>query len=128
MPPPSYPLFEFPSYAKVNSQKIPQELLVLWKFFVPSFIARHIWVCYTHLLLPRFGAQLPNMMYIKMVESSSLCSWNFCSESSQTLLSLVPYRAQWKKTFFLQFKRYNLTICLINFHQKICTCSPRSLG
>jgi hypothetical protein len=35
----SYPLVEFLFYEKLRSLKIPQELLVLWKFSEPFFSA-----------------------------------------------------------------------------------------
>jgi formate hydrogenlyase subunit 4 len=41
-----------------KSLKIPQDLLVLWKFFVPLFSAGWILVCFTHLLPLRFGTQV----------------------------------------------------------------------
>jgi hypothetical protein len=33
-----------------------------------------------------------------------------------------------EKSFSLNFKRYNLTICMVNFCETFCTCSPSSLG
>jgi hypothetical protein len=52
----------------LRSLKIPQDLLVLWNFFVPFFNAGWIWVCSTHHLPLRFGTQVPNMMCIMMVQ------------------------------------------------------------
>jgi hypothetical protein len=64
----SYQQLGFLVHEKLKSLKIPQDLLVLWKFFVPFFSARCIWVCSTHLLPLRFGTQVPNMMCMTMVQ------------------------------------------------------------
>ena len=49
----------------------------------------------------------------------------FCTKGGQSLLSLLGTR---KKNFSFHFKRYNLTICAVNFFETFCTCSPSSLG
>jgi hypothetical protein len=41
--------------------------------------------------------------------------------------SVVPAKHKQKKLFF-HFKRYNLTIHLVNFLETFCTYSPSSLG
>jgi hypothetical protein len=51
-----------------NQLKIPQELLVLWKFSKPFFSAGCILVCSTHHLPLRFGTHVPNMLCITMVQ------------------------------------------------------------
>jgi hypothetical protein len=50
---------------------------------------------------------------------------NFCAKGGQSLLSLPGTR---EKNFSFHFKRYNLTIHLVNFFETFCTCSPSSLG
>jgi hypothetical protein len=49
----------------------------------------------------------------------------FCAKGGQSLLSLL---GTVEKNFSLHFKRYNLTICAVNFYETFCTCSPSSLG
>jgi hypothetical protein len=49
----------------------------------------------------------------------------FCSMGNQSLLSL-PGIAE--KNFSFHSKRYNLTICAVNFFETFCTCFPSRLG
>jgi hypothetical protein len=49
----------------------------------------------------------------------------FCVTDGQSLLSLPSIV---ENNFFFHFKRYNLTICAVNFFETFCTCSPNSLG
>jgi hypothetical protein len=48
----------------------------------------------------------------------------FCTMGSQSLLSLLSTS---KKNFSFHFKRYNLTLRLVNFFETFCTFSPSSL-
>jgi hypothetical protein len=50
---------------------------------------------------------------------------NFCTTSSQSLLSLLCIS---KKNLFFHFKSYNHTIRAVNFFETFCTCFPKSLG
>jgi hypothetical protein len=61
----------------VNSLKIPQELLVYWKSFVPFFSARCIWVCSIHPLLLRFGTQLLTWCALRWCKTPKLHSSKF---------------------------------------------------
>ena len=67
-PRPSYLLLGFFVHEKLKSQKIPQDLLVLWKLFVPFLSAGCICICSTYLLPLRFGTQVPNMMCMTMLQ------------------------------------------------------------
>ena len=64
-------------------------------------------------------------MYYDGAKSQNCIVQNFCTKGSQTLLSLLGTR---EKNFFFHFKRYNLTIHVVNFCKTFCTCSPSSLG
>jgi hypothetical protein len=48
-----------------------------------------------------------------------------CTMGGQSLLSLP---STMEENFSFHFKRYNLTICEVNFFEAFCTCSPSSLG
>jgi hypothetical protein len=57
-------------------------------------------------------------------KAQSFIVQNFCTTGSQSLLSLLGTS---KKNFSFHFKRYNLTIHMVNFFEIFCTCSPSSL-
>jgi hypothetical protein len=48
----------------------------------------------------------------------------FCTTGGQSLLSLPGIV---EENFSFHFKRYTLTICVVNFFETFCTCSPSSL-
>jgi hypothetical protein len=48
----------------------------------------------------------------------------FCTTGGQSLLSLPGIV---EENFSFHFKRYTLTICVVNFFETYCTCSPSSL-
>jgi hypothetical protein len=48
-----------------------------------------------------------------------------CTTGNQSLLSLL---GTVEKNFSFHFKRYNLTICAVNFFETFSTCFPSSLG
>jgi hypothetical protein len=59
------------------------------------------------------GARLQNCIVEKI-----------CTTGDQSLMSLLCIS---EKNFSFHFKSYNLTICEVNFNEKICTFSPSSL-
>ena len=50
---------------------------------------------------------------------------NFCTKCGQSLLSLPGIS---DKSFSFYYKRYNLTIRVVNFFETFCKCFPCSLG
>ena len=50
---------------------------------------------------------------------------DFCTNGTQSLLSLS---SKVEKNFSFHFKRYNVTICAVNFSKKKFTCSPSIIG
>jgi hypothetical protein len=96
------------------------------KFFVPFFTTGCILVCSTHHLPLRFGTQVPNMMCITMVQKLKVAK--FPNFAPKVVKVYCPCWAQDKKNFSFHFKRYNLTICEVNFFETFCTCSLNSLG
>jgi hypothetical protein len=80
-------------HEKLRSLKIPQDLLVLWKNFVPFFSVgcTLLQVCSSHHLPLRFDTQVPNMMRITIVQKLKVAQIK--KFAPRAVKVYCPYRA-----------------------------------